>query len=526
MTDMGNTCDIEILYQHINDTKAVYPKDKTVIKLFQEQVKKNPEAKAVIFGEKSLTYGELDKKSSQVAYLLHTKGISTGNIIGIMLERSLEMIIGIFGIIKSGAAYLPISPELPVKRIEYIISDSNSEYLLTTTRFLDKLQGINTKIIDLEQESIYSLPEYTNDSIEPSDLIYVIYTSGSTGNPKGVMVEHYSVVNRLNWMKNKYPLTQSDTILHKTPFVFDVSVWELFLWAITGAKVALLGPGYEKFPQGIIEEVEKSQVTIIHFVPSMFNSFLNYLKDTEYVKKLSSLKQVFCSGEALLPIHVKKFNETIGKSGNAFLTNLYGPTEATVDVTYFDCNDVNNDIVPIGKPIDNIRIYIINGSDLQPVGSSGELCIAGDGLARGYLNQPKLTEEKFTGIAINSEERIYRTGDLARLLPDGNIEFLGRMDNQVKIRGLRIELGEIESKIGEYEYVEQCVVVLKNQEQINPVLTAYILTDREELTAKEIKQFLKTQLPEYMIPNQYIMLNKLPLTQNGKIDRKALLLHN
>ncbi len=516
--------ELEAIYKQLNNTEAYYPKEKTIMQLFVEQVARTPDATAAIFGNHSITYKELDIKSNQVAYLLRQDGFGRDSIIGIMVERSLEMIIGIYGILKSGAAYLPIQPDTPVKRFEHIIADSNTRCLLTQTKFMHKFADTQLKCIDLNARPIYALPEYElKYPAEPLDVMYVIYTSGSTGNPKGVMVENHSVVNRINWMQKKYPLTSSDTILQKTPFIFDVSVWEFFWWAVCGAAVCLLEPGLEKFPQAIVEEMKRNHITLLHFVPSMFNSFLNFIENSEDAQHLDALKYIFSSGEALLPSHVRKFNRIVAKDSQVRLTNLYGPTEATVDVTYYDCpRDRDVAKVPIGKPIDNIKLYILDQHGCKSPGAQGELCIAGVGLARGYLNSSQLTNEKFIQNLFNPEERVYRTGDLVRLLSDGNIEYIGRIDNQVKIRGIRIELGEIEAKIGEYGSIDQCVVVLKDAEKINPLLIAYILTSNKEMTVQEIKLFLKSRLPDYMIPNRYVITDSFPLTSNGKLDRKAL----
>jgi amino acid adenylation domain-containing protein len=517
--------DLEFIYRQLNNTQAYYPRDTTIMQLFVEQVSRTPDATAAIFRDHSLTYRELDILSNQVAYLLRPNGFGKKCIVGIMTERSLEMLIGIYGILKSGAAYLPIQADVPIKRLEYLLADSKACCILTQAKLLHKLEGIALKCIDLNDPSIYTLPEGRPECpADPSDLMYVIYTSGSTGNPKGVMVENHAVVNRIHWMQKTYPLSSTDRILQKTPCIFDVSVWELFWWAICGAALCLLEPGLERFPQAIVEEIKRSRITVLHFVPSMFNSFFNFIESSEYMQSLDSLQYLFCSGEALLSAHVRKFNRIMANNSQIRLINLYGPTEATVDVTSYNClRDRDVESVPIGKPIDNIRLYILDDRDkLAPPGTPGELCIGGVGLARGYLNRRELTDEKFMQNPVNLEERTYRTGDLARLLSDGNLEYLGRIDNQVKIRGIRIELGEIEAKICECGLVDQCVVLLKDYEKIDPVLTAYILPFSKEMAIQEVKRFLKSHLPDYMIPNRYVLVDSFPLTPNGKIDRKAL----
>lgn len=516
---------LQAWYRELNDTAVNYPRDTTIGALFEEQVQRMPDATAVVLGDSSLTYGELNLLSGKLAYRLLQDGIKRGDIIGILAERSLEMIIALYAALKVGAAYIPLAPDFPDQRIHYMLKESAAACIITQPQFAGRVKTITSIAVDLHDERLHNAPEYKPKYEGRSqDVMYVIFTSGSTGNPKGVMVENRSVVNRLLWMQKQYPITEKDALLQKTPFVFDVSVWELFWWSITGAALVLLQPGGEKLPQFILHAVQRHQVTMLHFVPSMLNSFMNYAESPEDLRQLNSLKRVFCSGEALTAAHVAKFNTTVGKHTGATLTNLYGPTETTVDVTYYDCpkNQEPLSIVPIGKPIDNTKVYILDGDTLLPPGQKGELCISGDGLARGYINQPALTCSKFTVNPISKGEKIYRTGDYARLLPDGNIEYLGRMDNQVKIRGIRIELGEIEAKICEHEAVAQCVVLVKDKDKINPLITAYVLTDNQNLTSDALIKFLKLLIPAYMIPNKFYMLNSFPVTANGKADRKAL----
>ncbi|HLP46101.1 MAG TPA: amino acid adenylation domain-containing protein, partial [Candidatus Kapabacteria bacterium] len=386
--------DREKILDEFNRTEVGFPGDKTIHGLFEEQVERTPEYTAVIFGNRKLTYRQLNEKANRLARVLRDKGIGPDTLVGIMVERSLEMIVGIFGILKAGGAYLPISTSNPVMRIVHLLKESGTKILLTQGKFMTSLAPAAkaADIINLEDESLYqglavNLPLVNN----PRDLIYIIYTSGSTGQPKGVGVEHRSVVNRLHWMQRKYPLTSGDLILQKTPFFFDVSVWEMFWWSMVGAGVCFLHPGGEKFPQFIVDAIEKNKVTVLHFVPSMMSVFLEYLRHSEQgeeIKRLVSLKQVFASGEKLTPSHVQVFNEILQQKNGTRLTNLYGPTEATVDVTYFDCpgNDDDGPIekIPIGKPIDNTQLYIL-GEDSWPlgVGETGELYIGGVGVARG-----------------------------------------------------------------------------------------------------------------------------------------------
>ncbi|MGE5632574.1 MAG: non-ribosomal peptide synthetase [Caulobacteraceae bacterium] len=512
-----------LILEVFNNTNADYDKNIAIHELFEMQVEKNPKDIAAFFGEDSLTYEELNNKANCIADILISKGVRRNTIVGILVERSLEMIIGIYGILKAGGAYLPICPTNPEKRIEYILGYSNVGILLTQDKFKDMVK-INGEIISLDDKNNYkaacSNPKVVSKS---QDMVYVIFTSGTTGNPKGTMISHRSLVNRLNWMQKKYPLNREDVLLQKTPFEFDVSVWEIFWWSIVGARLCLLKPGHEKFPQTIVDVVEKKHISVIHFVPSMLYVFLRYIENSDEVSKLSSLKRVFCSGEALTVSHVKMFNSTLYKVNSTLLTNLYGPTEATIDVSYYDC-PTNDDFykIPIGKPIDNIKLLIIDNDKLQPIGQDGEICISGDGLAIGYLYNEELTRRKFVDNPFVQGEKIYKTGDIGRWLPDGNIEYIGRLDHQIKIRGMRIELEEIEQKIIEFKPDIECVVIAQKLSDTIVNIKAYLVS-KEKIDIEELKGYLKELLPVHMIPNTFIELEHMPLSPNGKIDRKKLL---
>ncbi|QUI24145.1 non-ribosomal peptide synthase/polyketide synthase [Vallitalea pronyensis] len=511
----------QILYG-FNDTKVDYPRDKTIQKLFEEQVERTPDNIAVVYEEKQLTYMELNQRANQLARVLRKKGVKADCIVGIMVERSMEMIVGIMGILKAGGAYLPIDPDYPQDRTSYMLEDSRAKIVLVQGHPIDKIK-FEGELIDILDENIYIGNARNLEVIHNArDLAYIIYTSGSTGKPKGVMIEHYSMVNRLQWMQKQYPIGEDDVILQKTPYTFDVSVWELFWWAMTGASVCFLEPQGEKDPKVIERAIVKNKVTTLHFVPSMFNIFLTYMASRGNLDNLSSLNQVFTSGEALLAQHVEKFNNILPKENKISLTNLYGPTEATVDVTYFDCINEELKNIPIGKPIDNTKIYMVDRfNNLQAIGVPGELCIAGEGLARGYLHRPELTKEKFVDNPFTPGERMYKTGDLARWLPDGNIEFLGRIDHQIKIRGYRIELGEIEAQLLKHEEIKEAVVVTKEDERNHKYLCGYLVV-QNELKVQALRKHLTKELPDYMIPTSYVKLDKMPLTASGKIDRKAL----
>jgi D-alanine--poly(phosphoribitol) ligase subunit 1 len=483
--------------------------------LIEAQVAAHPEATAVVCGDESLTYAELNARANRLAHRLRAEGVGPGSIVALMLERSFAMIVGILGIVKAGGAYLPVPPDHPAERIRYMLDDGGVRVLLVHHRTAARFD-FSGRTIDLDDPLS---GESTNPALlnGPDDLVYVIYTSGSTGKPKGVMIEHRALVNRLHWMQSAYPVGPGDVILQKTPYSFDVSVWELFWWALEGATLAFLVPGGERNPLAIVEAVRKHRVSVMHFVPSMLNVFLESL-DAKKSQALGSLRQVFASGEALTASHVRKFNALLP----ARLTNLYGPTEATVDVTYFDCpREGDFDVIPIGRPIDNIRLYVIRDGREAAIGETGELCIAGVGLARGYLNNPVLTAKKFVDNPVNPGERIYRTGDLACRLADGNLEYLGREDHQVKIRGLRVELGEIESNVREYPGVIDCVALVEKHSDSVIILVGYVVS-RADLDVADLKGYLRKRLPDYMVPHRFERIAEMPLTSSGKADRKAL----
>jgi D-alanine--poly(phosphoribitol) ligase subunit 1 len=527
MTRVANADDCRKI-AGFNRTNKPFP-DTTISALIEARVRKCSSRTAVICehdlafgGLSSLTYGELNEKANQLAHLLRTAGVKRDQVIGIMVERSFAMMIGLLGILKSGAAYLPISSDNPAERIEYLLKDGSVQFLLVHGKTENKIKFWG-ETINLDDGRIYQGPAQNLTVVnQPGDLAYVIYTSGSTGKPKGVMIEHRSVVNRLNWMQNAYPIGERDVILQKTPFFFDVSVWELFWWAFYGAKLCFLVPGGEALPLLIVETVRQHHVTIMHFVPSMLNVFLEYLDGNDArISQMASVRQVFVSGEALSPSHVKKFNRVLGQKTAARLTNLYGPTEATVDVSYFDCPTGNDfEIVPIGRPIDNTRFHIMKDNQPVALGETGELCIGGVGLARGYLNNAGLTRDKFVN-SLAAGETIYRTGDNARWRSDGNVEYLGREDGQVKIRGLRIELGEIENTIRDFPRVSDCAAVVKQCSENIVLIVAYVV-GKKELELSELENYLKRQLPGYMVPNRFEKIDQIPLTPSGKADRKAL----
>ncbi|WP_061336776.1 non-ribosomal peptide synthetase [Clostridium botulinum] len=489
----------KILYE-FNDTKVDYPKDKTIQELFEEQVEKTPNNIAVVFEDKKLTYRELNEKANSLGRLLRDKGVKADSIVGIMVERSVEMIVGIMGILKSGGAYLPIDPSYPVERIEYMIEDAKIDILITSEEFINKVK-FSKSIVNIKEKSI--LKKDNLDIInKSSDLAYVIYTSGSTGRPKGVMVEHKSLINLCNYHNKKFNIKEEDKSTSYAEFSFDASVWEVFPYLIIGATIYIINENIKLDIIKLNKYYEKNNITI-SFLPTPICQQFMEVDNT-------SLRVILTGGDKLNNYKEKQIS----------IINNYGPTEATVLTTsYHVKSKVNN--IPIGKPMYNQRVYILNNKKVAPIGVSGELCISGDGLARGYLNNPELTSEKFVDNPFEPGERMYRTGDLAKWLPDGNIEFLGRIDNQVKIRGFRIELEEIENRLLEYEGVKEAVVVAKEDKERSKYLCAYIVSNNK-IDRNELKNYLLKGLPEYMIPSYFIELEKIPLTSNGKIDRRAL----
>jgi amino acid adenylation domain-containing protein/non-ribosomal peptide synthase protein (TIGR01720 family) len=538
--------DVEIMLEeekrqllvNFNSTEADYRRDAAIYTLIEERMERIPGKKALTFEGEQLTYGEINRRSGQLAVELREKGVGPDTIIGIKAGRSLETIVAIFAILKAGGAYLPIDLGYPQKRIDLILKDCGAKLLLLARKDEKVARWEGERIyIDAKNRINYSEESATGYRSSATSLAYVIYTSGSTGKPKGVMIENSSLVNRLNWMQKKYSLTGSDIILHKTPFTFDVSVWEIFWWAVEGAGVCLLKTGRERNPEAIINTISKTGVSVIHFVPSMLNAFLNYIKETENMRKLASLKQVIASGEVLAAAQVDLFNQLLYTSNSARLANLYGPTEATIDVSYFDCSTGETfEKIPIGRPIDNIYIYILGRNlNLQPIGIAGELSIAGIGLGRGYLNRPELTSEKFIFFAhelheLNNKKtpksktqnlKLYRTGDIARWLPDGNIDYLGRMDNQIKIRGFRIELDEIENHLMTLEHIKEAAVINRTDDKGDTSLAAYIVSSKT-LDKIELRDILYRSLPDYMVPTYFVQIPRIPLTSNGKTDRSKL----
>jgi amino acid adenylation domain-containing protein len=511
-----------------NDTPAEFPRESCIHQMFEEQTARTPDAPAVVFEGTTLPYAELNRRANQLAHHLIGLGVKPDSRVAICMERSTEMVVGLLAILKSGGAYVPLDPGYPVDRLRYMLEDSAPVALLTQTSLLGLLEtrDASLPLVDLTESSApwKGQPESNPDRavlrLSSTNLAYIIYTSGSTGKPKGVMIEHRSLVNRLVWMQESYGLTAADAVLQKTPFSFDVSVWEFFWPLLFGARLVMARPEGHKDPMYLGEAIEKNKITTLHFVPSMLQVFVGQAKP----EQCASLVRVFSSGEALPAALVRKFYNQLP---DATLYNLYGPTEATVDVTAWTCRPESMlTTVPIGKPIANTQAYILDEQrEPVPVGEEGELYLGGVQVARGYLNRPELTAERFVTdpFAKVPGARMYRTGDLCRWRADGNIEYLGRNDFQVKIRGFRIELGEIEARLAEHPEVREAVVIAREDHSGDKRLVAYIVpASGANLGESALREVLGRQLPDYMVPSSFVSLPAMPVTANGKLDRAAL----
>lgn len=514
IADIGILTDSEkrrILYE-FNSTETELPADKTLVELFNEQVRRTPDNIAVVHEQTELSYCELNAKANRIAGFLQSRGIKPGSVVGIMVERSIDMIAGAIGILKAGAAYLPIDPEYPSHRIQYMLNDSNTELLLTSYELAERVdKGYNT--ICLENEEIEGLESDEPDIKQsPDNLAYIIYTSGSTGNAKGVMIEHKSIVNTLEWRRKYYGFNHNDAVLQIPSFSFDSSVEDIFTALISGARLVLINQE-DRFDLPRLREIFiKHKITNLLVVPSFYRVLLDEVSDS-----MKNVRIITIAGESFTGSLVNKHFE---KLENVRLVNEYGPTENSVCTSFYEFDKDRTEVL-IGKPINNTKCYILDRNNrLQPIGVPGELCVSGHGLARGYFNADKLTAEKFIDNPFIPGETMYRTGDMARWLPDGNIEFIGRIDQQVKIRGYRIEIGEIEHHLQKHTNVIEAVVTV-NDVDGQKALCAYTVLNAN-IENKELEEYLSIRLPDYMVPQYFIRMDSLPKTPNGKIDRKML----
>jgi amino acid adenylation domain-containing protein len=506
-----------------NKTEADYPRESTISQLFEHQVARTPDAVAVVSAGRSLTYRELDQRSNQLARHLQLLGVRPETLVGVAVERSVEMMVGLLAILKAGAAYVPMDPSYPVQRIALMIEDSEAQVILATERTRLHLEKTARHVVSIDGDAAAIAGNGTypvSSTARGNNLAYVIYTSGSTGKPKGVMIEHRNVVNFFTGMDRAIG-SDPGVWLAVTSISFDISVLEL-LWTLTrGFQVVIHG---DEGTQTIPDEIRKYGVTHMQSTPSLARMIA---VNPDGLAALGQLKKLFLGGEALPPSLVRQLRQQF----HGEMHNMYGPTETTIWSTTF-CITGDLESIPIGKPIANTQVYVLN-SHLEPVaaGEAGDLYIGGDGVVRGYWQRPDLTAEKFLSDPFLPGNRMYRTGDIARFLPDGNLEFLGRADFQVKLRGFRIEIGEIEAALENQAGVGQAAVVAREFKsriqaptQIEDKrLVAYVVPKSgTKLEIADLRAALAATLPEYMVPSNFVVLDSFPLTANGKIDRKAL----
>ncbi|MBP0040318.1 MAG: amino acid adenylation domain-containing protein [Roseofilum sp. SID1] len=500
-----------------NNTATDYPRDKCIHQLFEEQAERTPDAIAIVFAEEQLTYQELNQKANQLARYLQRLGVQPEALVGICIERSLELIVGILGILKAGGAYVPLDPAYPQERLEYMFNDSEVSVLLTQQQLLAQLPQHQAKVVFLDRDwekFATATPETVNSKVSPQNLSYVIYTSGSTGKPKGVLVEHKGLFNLVKAQIQAFQVNSNSRVVQFASLSFDASIWEIVMALGSGAGLYMgsrdtLMPGL-----GLSQWLQENKITHITIPPSALAAMP---KD-----ELPSLKTIIVAGEACPPELISQWS--VGRQ----FVNAYGPSESTVCATMAECSPACR-VPPIGRPISNTQIYILD-RNLQPVpiGRPGEIYISGIGLARGYLNREDLTNQRFISNPFDlskpptEKSKLYKTGDLGRYLADGNIEFLGRIDNQIKVRGYRIELGEIEAILSTHPHVEHGIVIPREDTPNNKRLVAYVVSEDPDLTPLELRQFLQDKIPEYMIPSGFVILEQLPITPNGKVDRKAL----
>jgi len=509
-----------------NDTKRDYPQDKCIHELFEEQAERTPEATAVVFEERHLTYRELNRRANQVAHHLRKLGVKPDDLVGLYMERSLEMVVGLLGILKAGGAYVPLDSAYPKERLAFMLAETQVALLLTQRALADDFPDFDGRAVCLDRDCELLEKETEQNpaaAAAPDNLAYVMYTSGSTGKPKGVLIRHRGIVNYFFYLRETYNLSSADTVLQLAPLSFDASVRDLIGPLTAGARVIIGNDLDAKEASAIVSKLGEHRVTcLLSIVPTMFNAVLDAASADA---RFDSMRLILVSGEALSMSSCLKAKQVFGR--DVWIVNQYGPTETTLTCSYHRVveADSHRGIAPVGRPIPNARMYILD-SDLHrvPIGEPGELHIGGIGLARGYLNSPDLTAEKFIPDPFSDEPgaRLYKTGDLARYLPDGNIEFLGRLDDQIKIRGFRVEPGEIEAALAKHPAVRAAAVAAREEASTGRRLVAYVVPAGTQVPAAELRDFLKSRLPDYMVPSAFVALAALPLTPNGKIDRRAL----
>jgi amino acid adenylation domain-containing protein len=499
-----------------NDTARPYPDATTVDRLIATQVRRTPDATAVESGDERLTYAELNARANRLAHLLREEGVRPGAVVGVFARRSADLVVGLLAVLKSGAAYLPLDPDQPDDRLAFMLADAGARLVLTASLLAPRLpSGVRAALLEQTAED---QPAGDPEPLAgPDDPAYLIYTSGSTGMPKGVLNSHRGLCNRLDWMQRAFPLDAADAVLQKTPIGFDVSVWEFFWPLLTGARLVMASPGGHRDPGYLRQVIAERRITTVHFVPSMLSVFL----EEPDVASCVSLRRTICSGEELTPALAAEFLRRMPGE----LHNLYGPTEAAIDVSSWHCEPgrvAGRSRLPIGRPIQNMRLYVVDPQgEPVPAGIPGELLIGGPGVALGYLGRDELTAERFVPDRFEPGSRLYRTGDRARWREDGDLDYLGRMDRQVKLRGNRIEPGEVEAAIRSHPGVAQAAVVVTGADG-DRRLIAYVTPGEHPADAARLRAHLATRLPDYMIPAAFVVLDDLPLTANGKLDHTAL----
>ncbi|MDC8016188.1 non-ribosomal peptide synthetase [Tahibacter soli] len=512
-----------------NDTAVDYPEGALVHELFEAQAAATPDAVALVFDGESLTYDALNRRANRLAHRLIDLGIRPDDRVALCLERGMDMVAGLLGVLKAGGAYVPLDPAYPSDRLAYMLGDSAPVAVLTQQSLharLRELDGAAATLVLDAPDTVSLLARQRDDDPDPralglhaGNLAYVIYTSGSTGRPKGVMNQHDGVLNFLHWNRGEYRLDASEHVLQKTPFSFDVSVWEFFVTLTSGARLVIARPDGHQDPRYLGDIVGDEKITLLHFVPSMLQIFLDHAD----LARCASLRRVLCIGEALPPSLQEQFHRLLP---HVELHNLYGPTEAAVHVTFWRCDaSLHDGKVPMGRPIANTRLYVLDAHGQPvPIGVAGEIHIGGANVARGYLHRPELTAERFAPdpFSTHADARLYRTGDLGRWLPNGTLEYLGRNDFQVKVRGFRIEPGEIESRLAALLGVREAVVVARDDAAGGKQLVAYVIPAQPAPSVADLRAALAETLPEYMVPGAFVALDAWPLTANGKLDRKAL----
>ncbi|MGF6352893.1 amino acid adenylation domain-containing protein [Paenibacillus sp. 4624] len=512
-----------MLLEQFNDTKTTYPLEATLVSLFEEQAERCSARIALRYQHTEMTYATLNSKANRLAIFLRQEGVKPNQVVGILFSRSPGMVISILAVLKAGGAYMPIDPEYPKERIQYMLEDSKAQFCITEEQeLLPEEVSIKAIVPDLLDddgiEGIYATnPKLVN---QPSDLAYIIYTSGSTGKPKGVMIEHSNVVRLLFNDRNLFDFTKEDvwTLFHS--FCFDFSVWEMYGALLYGARLIIVPLNVTREPAQFLSLLQKEQVTILNQTPTAFYRIAKLEIQSDSHTPLAVRKVIF-GGEALQPIQLLEWKK---KYPQTQLINMYGITETTVHVTYkeMEWGDIQGKTSNIGKPIPTLQIYILDEQrELVPIGVEGEIYVGGEGLARGYLNREELTAERFVPHPFAASQRLYRTGDLARWQMNGELEYLGRIDHQVKIRGFRIELGEIESRLLEIDGVQQAVVTVREGDTGEGVLCAYYVSDRFQ-QSKDLRTRLSQHLPQYMLPAHYIQMKTLPMTLSNKVDTRAL----